>query len=200
MLAVCAFWLGACPLSVWLGLKFLGRDIRNYGDGNPGAINVFRAGGRRAGALALLLDVAKGVPFVLLAHSLFHLPESAITLVALSAILGHAFSPLLRLKGGKAIAITFGVLSALPQKDTLLAFAFIMFLGFLFIEIDAWIVMLGPTGTLAYLALSGGSSWELIFMSCVLILFTIKQFEDLKTVPRFRGKLIHWLLSKRRVT
>lgn len=45
-LAVLAFWLGACPFSVWIGRWFLDKDIREYGDGNPGAINVFRAGGQ----------------------------------------------------------------------------------------------------------------------------------------------------------
>ena len=74
ILALCAFGLGACPFSLWVGRWFLGRDIRNYGDGNPGAVNVFRAGGRKAGLLAVLLDVAKGVPFVWLAHSFFELP------------------------------------------------------------------------------------------------------------------------------
>ncbi len=75
LLAVSAFWLGACPFSVWIGWWVLGKDIRNYGDGNPGAANVFRAGGRKPGYLDLILDTAKRVPFVFLAHSFFELPE-----------------------------------------------------------------------------------------------------------------------------
>lgn len=31
--------------SVWIALVFLGVDIRRFGDGNPGAGNVWRAGG-----------------------------------------------------------------------------------------------------------------------------------------------------------
>ena len=53
LLVVVAFWLGACPFSVWIGRWFLGKDIRNYGDGNPGAANVFRAGGRKTGLFAV---------------------------------------------------------------------------------------------------------------------------------------------------
>ena len=183
---------------MWVGLKFLSRDIRKYGDGNPGAANVFRAGGRKLGAVALLLDVVKGVPFILLA-SYLELHEMAVFIVALSAILGHAFSPFLGFKGGKAIAVTFGALAALPQRDILFTFAIFMFLGFLFLDVDGWIVMLGPSSTLAYLAAIRGSSWELIFMTCIFILFIVKQFEDLKTLPRLKGKLIR-LLSKRRTT
>ena len=105
LLAVSAFWLGACPFSVWIGQWLLGKDIRDYGDGNPGATNVFRAGGRKSGCLAIILDAAKGVPFVLLAHLFFGLSIIAVMAVALSAILGHAFSPLLRFRGGKSIAV-----------------------------------------------------------------------------------------------
>ena len=35
LLAIAAFGLGACPFSVWVGRWFLGKDIRDYGDGNP---------------------------------------------------------------------------------------------------------------------------------------------------------------------
>jgi len=168
--AVSAFWLGACPFSVWIGRWVLGKDIRDYGDGNPGAANVFRAGGRKSGCLAVILDTTKGVPFVALAHSFFRLPEVAVMAVALSAILGHAFSPLLQLKGGKSVAVTFGVLLALPQHEMLITFAVFMFLGFLFIEIDAWTVMFGPAGSLAYLLASRGTSRESLFMLIVFIL------------------------------
>ena len=65
-LVVLAFWLGACPFSLWVGKWLLGKDIRNYGDGNPGAVNVFRAGGRKAFVLAMFLDIGKGIPFVFL--------------------------------------------------------------------------------------------------------------------------------------
>ena len=34
------FFLGALPLSVWLGRLVLKTDIRRYGDGNPGGTNV----------------------------------------------------------------------------------------------------------------------------------------------------------------
>ena len=193
-----AFGLGACPFSVWIGRWVLGKDIRDYGDGNPGAANVFRARGRKSGFLAVILDTAKGIPFVFLAHSFFKLPEAAVMGVALSAILGHAFSPLLQLKGGKAIAVTFGALAALPQHDMLITFATFMFLGFLFIEINAWTVIFGATGSLAYLLATRGSSWEALFMLCVLTLLVIKHFDELRTVPRIKVKLLAWLQSRRR--
>lgn len=200
LLALSAFWLGACPFSVWIGQWTLGKDIRDYGDGNPGAFNVFRAGGRKSGFLAIIVDIAKGVPFVLLAHSFFGLREPVVLAIALCAILGHAFSPLLGLRGGKAVAVTFGVLCGLPHPDMLTTLVIFILLGFLFIENDAWIVMLGPSGSLAYLILSGASYWESLFMMCVLAILAIKHFDELHTVPRLKVKLIGWLQSRRRVT
>ena len=200
LLAIFAFWLGACPFSVWVGRWLLGKEIRDYGDGNPGAINVFRAGGRKSGSLALVLDVAKGVPFVALAHSVFGFSDVAVMAVALSAILGSAFSPLLRLRGGKSIAITFGVLLALPQHEMLIIFVAFMFFGFLFIDTDAWIVMFGAAGSLGYLAITTGSSWGSLFMLGVLVILAVKHFHDLRTIPRPKEKFIHWLRSIRRTT
>jgi len=196
-LAVCAFCLGACPFSLWIGRWLLGKDIRDYGDGNPGAVNVFRAGGRKSGCLALILDIAKGVPFVALAYSFFELPEVTVMIVAVSAILGSAFSPLLRFRGGKSVAITFGVLLALPHHEMLITFAAFMFLAFLFIETDAWTVMLGPTGSLVYLATTGASYWELLFVLSVLVILAAKHYNDLKTIPRCKVRFIGWLQSRR---
>jgi acyl-phosphate glycerol 3-phosphate acyltransferase len=200
LLAVGAFGLGACPFSLWLGHWLLGKDIRDYGDGNPGGMNVLRAGGRKSFYLAAILDVAKGVPFILLARFLFGFPDPVVMAVGLSAILGSAFSPILKLRGGKSIAVTFGVLFALPQSEILLTFAIFMFLGFLFIEVDAWIVIFGAVSSAVYLAITKGSSWELLFMLCVLAILATKHFDDLHSIPRLKVKLIDWLQSRRRET
>jgi glycerol-3-phosphate acyltransferase PlsY len=195
LLAIAAFGLGSIPFSLVIGRLFLGKNIQNYGDGNPGAINVFRAGGQKAGFLALFLDIAKGVPFVLLAHSWLELPDLSLVVIALSAVLGHAFSPFLRWRGGKAVAVTFGVLLALPQHEVLLAFIAFVVVGFLFVENDSWIMVLGAAGTLAYLAITGGPSWTILLMFCILAVLIFKHFENLRSLPRFRGRFIRWLQS-----
>jgi glycerol-3-phosphate acyltransferase PlsY len=195
LLSIAAFGVGAIPFSIIVGRLFLRDDIREYGDGNPGAFNVFRAGGQKSGYLAIFLDVAKGVPFVFLAHALFDLSNMAVVAVGMCAILGHAFSPFLRWHGGKAVAVTFGVLVALPQHEMLLVFIACMVLGALFIEADAWTVMFGAAGSLAYLAFTRGSSWETLLMLCILAVFVVKHFESLRTFPGFRGRLFRWLQS-----
>jgi glycerol-3-phosphate acyltransferase PlsY len=197
LLMVLAFCLGACPFSLWIGKWLLGKDIRNYGDGNPGATNVFRAGGRKAFALAMILDIGKGIPFVALASHYFGLPLFMVLAIGLSAILGHAFTPMLHFDGGKALAVMGGVMLGLPQLDMFLATVVFMILGFLLIDVDAWRVMFGTTGTLLYLVVTRGVSLEPLFMLCVIAILVAKHFDELKTRPGFKGKLITWLRERK---
>lgn len=196
ILGISAYLLGGCPFSLWVGWWRLNKDIRKYGDGNPGAVNVFRAGDVKTGVIAIILDIGKGFPFVFIAHSLFGLPELLVAAIGLSAILGHAFSPFLHFRGGKALAVTGGVLLALPQYHLLVIFLAFIFIAFLFIEQDAWTTMAAPAGSLTYLIIARGNLWELFFTLGVLILFTIKQYESLKTIPRFRLKPVRWYQSR----
>ena len=109
VLTIFGFFLGSLPFSVWLGRLVLKKDVRQYGDGNPGAANVGKAGGPVLGIIAVILDGLKGAIPVLIARYTFHVGGPALIPVALAPIAGHAFSPFLGFRGGKAIATTFGV-------------------------------------------------------------------------------------------
>ncbi len=193
---IAAFLLGACPFSVWIGRKALGKDITRHGDGNPGAANVFRAGSITFGITALILDVAKGIPFIWLAYYVLHLPFANLLFIGICAILGHAFSPFLKFKGGKAIAVTFGVLIALPQSDLLFIFVLFTLLGFLFIEQHSWMIMMGPTGSSLFLLIYSGFSIELFFILFILVLFIYKQYKELGTAPVFGINILKWIHSR----
>jgi len=190
MLAIGAFVLGSVPFSVWIGHRFLHKDIRDFGDGNPGSTNVFRAGNKFIGSIALLLDICKGIPFVLLAAVVYDFAFPAVFTVALSGVLGHAFSPMLRLRGGKAIAVTFGVLIGSLQPDLLISFAISMLTGFLIFRNDAWAVILGPVGAMAFLAIVGTDIVKEYFLIAILVLYVFKQFSGLKGSPGFRFKSV----------
>ena len=91
-----AFLCGSLPFSVWLGKWFVGVDVRQYGDGNPGSANVFRAGNKVVGLVALLLDVAKGAAPVGLSYYTLGIRGIPMYLIAIAPILGHVFSPFLK--------------------------------------------------------------------------------------------------------
>ena len=104
-----AFLSGSFPFSVWLGKLLLGVDVRQVGDGNPGAANVFRVGNKFVGVLSLILDISKAAAPVGIAYFNMGIRGPLMALIAIAPILGHVFSPFLRFRGGKAIAAAFGV-------------------------------------------------------------------------------------------
>ena len=122
--AVLAFLVGAIPFSFLLARIFGGIDIRKIGSGNIGATNLARARGLGVGVLGLALDAAKGVAAILLARAIAGggAPGSAIEAVAGgAAVLGHAFTPFLRFKGGKGVATGAGVFGVLAPRALLVA-------------------------------------------------------------------------------
>lgn len=110
--------------------KFLKVDLSNIRDGNPGASNLWRAVGWKWGVLALLLDYLKGVlPISLFIAYGGVTDKYVIALSCLAGVLGHAFSPMLRFKGGKAVTVSFGAWSVLTKWEapTLLGTVFTIF-------------------------------------------------------------------------
>lgn len=111
LLFLLAFGLGMVPFGLYVARFVKGIDPRDAGSRNVGATNVARLCGAPWGVLTLALDLFKGFLPAALA------PEGtgwlALSLIGLAAILGHAYSPLLNLRGGKAVATTVGVFLAL---------------------------------------------------------------------------------------
>ena len=116
----CAYLLGGIPWALIIGLKFYKIDLRKEGSGNLGATNVLRVLGAKAAAATLLLDMAKGSAAVLVAIVL--VPEAqfgplarewAMILATMAAILGHSYSPYIKLRGGKGVATAAGALLVL---------------------------------------------------------------------------------------
>lgn len=103
-----AYLLGSVSTAIVL-CRLLGLpDPRSQGSGNPGATNVLRLGGKRAGAYTLLGDALKGLVPVLLAQALGAEPTLLI-LVALAAFLGHLYPVYFGFRGGKGVATALGV-------------------------------------------------------------------------------------------
>jgi acyl phosphate:glycerol-3-phosphate acyltransferase len=155
-----AFCCGALPFSVWIGRWVLGRDIRQVGDANPGATNVLRAGGRLAAAGALLLDLLKGAAPVGLAHFVFGVGGWPLVVVALAPVLGHAFSPLLGFRGGKAVATTGGIWCGLTLWEGPTVGGLLLGVAYWLIDGDGWAVIVAVTGLVLYLLVSP-ATWNL---------------------------------------
>lgn len=141
-----AFLCGSLPFSVWVSQLFLHRDTRSYGDGNPGAANAFRAGGWRVGLTVLMLDISKAAAPVGLAYYTFALRGLPVFFISAAPLVGHVFSPFLRFKGGKALAVALGVWIGLTiWKLSLPAVLLILF----------WTALIRPVGWGLMLTLAG---------------------------------------------
>lgn len=111
-LVLAAYLLGALPSGLVLVRMLAGVDIRAHGSGNIGAANVYRVAGPAVAVLVLAVDMLKGFIAVLLARTA-GLDAGWVVGAGLLAIAGHNWSVFLRLRGGKGIATSFGVLLAI---------------------------------------------------------------------------------------
>ena len=115
-----AFISGSVPWSLICVRTLSGQDVRRVGDGNPGATNAWISSGWMVGSISMLLDVLKAAVPVWLFTNQFSdtsYPEHffSVTVVAISPIIGHAFPPFLRFRGGKALAPSWGSWIALTS-------------------------------------------------------------------------------------
>ncbi len=113
--AALGYLLGSIP-SAALVARLRGRAIFEVGSGNMGAMNTARNLGFALGALVLIMDVAKGAATSVAGLALARasgLAGDAALLPALTAgvgaMLGHAFSAFVGLRGGKGLATAFGL-------------------------------------------------------------------------------------------
>lgn len=185
---ILGFISGSMPFSYWLGKIFLKVDIRNYGDGNPGAANAMKAGRKRIGIPALLLDYLKGAIPVLLAKFGYGISGWELVPVALSPVAGHAFSPFLRLKGGKAVAVTFGIWTGLTLWAGPTVFGVCLQIAHKSQTSDAWSVMFGMMGILVYILLSRLEFPVFAIWTGNMIILLWKHRYELKNPIRLRTK------------
>jgi glycerol-3-phosphate acyltransferase PlsY len=122
IVAVIGYLLGSLPFG-WIVARTHGVNIFEVGSRSPGATNVRRALGAKAGNLVFVLDAFKGAAasgWPLLALNPDHRAAYCVAgLVA--AMLGHSFSCFTHFKGGKSVATGAGGFLVLMPQVTLVA-------------------------------------------------------------------------------
>ncbi|MBE9181812.1 glycerol-3-phosphate acyltransferase [Oculatella sp. LEGE 06141] len=183
LLLVVAYLLGSLPTGYWTGRILKGIDIREHGSKSTGATNVLRTVGKGAALFVLLTDVLKGALAIALTRWLYAVPTFTqvapasvdletwlpwtVTLVGLSAILGHSKSIWIQFTGGKSVATSLGVLLAMSWQvglgalslfGLILALSRIVSLGSILAAIAACVLMVVFNQPLPYqlMAIAGG--------------------------------------------
>ena len=126
LLLVITSLICSIPFGVIYAKVFCNIDIQKEGSKNIGATNIARVCGKQWGLLTLCSDIAKGSLPVLYA-SYAGYSSCFISLIAIVAVLSHAYSPFLHFKGGKSVATTIGIWIILAPIPLLWAVAICIF-------------------------------------------------------------------------
>ncbi len=140
--ALIGYLLGSIPFGLWISRLSTGTDIRQVGSGKTGMTNVLRTAGKKAAALSLVLDMAKGALAVIFAGLIFGsylaggsgvspllMTKGAQILAALTAIGGHSWSIFLKFKGGRGVATFIGGLLAMCWPAAVLGGGLMIIVG-----------------------------------------------------------------------
>ncbi len=132
------YLLGGIPTAE-LAAKLRGTSIFHVGSGNMGAMNTARNLGLALGLGVLAVDIGKGALAATLGLAMAQAlgsPAGAAVAFASSAgvaaVVGHAWSPYVGLRGGKALATAFGTMLPLFPWAGLAALAMIVGLLLIF--------------------------------------------------------------------
>lgn len=137
---ILGFLAGSIMFSYLLPKLIKGVDVVSLSeDHNPGMANALKLTGLPVGLTCLLLDLAKGFVPSYLAMKNLNPGFWMFALVVLAPVAGHAFSPWLKGKGGKAIAVSFGVLLGLLPQSHLVFWLAALYLFF------SVVVVISPT-------------------------------------------------------
>lgn len=110
-----AYLIGSIPIAVIVSKLFFKKDVREYGSKNMGATNATRVFGFKVGIVVFILDAIKGglllglFNFNIIDRGL--LPHIPLITLGLAATIGHIFPIFAKLKGGKGVACTAGILA-----------------------------------------------------------------------------------------
>jgi glycerol-3-phosphate acyltransferase PlsY len=110
VLIVPAYFLGTFP-SALLMARMGGHDVLTEGSGNPGASNVARLMGWKAGLVVLLADFGKGA--IASGVGLAVAGRGGAFALGIAAVVGHMFPVTRKFKGGKGVATAGGMLLVL---------------------------------------------------------------------------------------
>lgn len=168
--------LGMFP-SAAIVAKRSGVDVHHQGSGNPGASNITRLLGWKAGVVVFVMDGAKGVA----AAGIGALADGRVGayVCGIAAVIGHIFPVVHRFKGGKGVATGAGLVLALHPLIGL------VMVGTWFVISRATgkssiasivVVVLVPVG----IGVRGGTAWEIIGVVAVCLLIIARHAENIR--------------------
>ncbi|MEG0249948.1 MAG: glycerol-3-phosphate 1-O-acyltransferase PlsY [Peptostreptococcus sp.] len=132
LIIVLSYLIGNISSSYIISKAIFGKDIRMQGSKNAGTTNALRTFGFKAGFATFLGDYFKGTIAVLIAMFIARKANLDVDLAkyiaTLAVVAGHNWPVLLKFKGGKGVATTYGALLAIAPLPTLASMLFFIVL------------------------------------------------------------------------
>ncbi len=161
--------------------RMRGVDIYAHGSGNPGTTNVLRSMGRKAAALVMVGDMAKGC----LAAAIGDLvgTEAVGFAAGFAAVLGHCFPIWHRFRGGKGVATAGGMMLWLEP-----------ILGVVLLAVWAMLALVAKRASLASLVVAvalvpgvlvfGHGGWSVGWSGAAAALVVARHHENIRRLLR----------------
>jgi len=119
LIIILGYFLGSIPTAYIFGHILKGVDIRQIGDENMGAANIFRQLSAKAGVAVGFIDAGKGALAILIAQ-VANLPQVAILITGAAAVIGHNWPVFIGFRGGRGECTTIGVLLTVITQPMLI--------------------------------------------------------------------------------
>lgn len=180
VLVLLAYALGTFPTGV-LVAKREGYAVHDEGSGNPGASNVYRVAGLKAGAIVLIGDALKGVAAAG-AGLAFDGREFALV-CGLAAVVGHCFPVQRWGKGGKGVATAGGV-GLLVYPALVVVFAALWFVIARLLNKASLGSLIVVLATPVVVALMGRPGREIALLSAICLLVIARHHSNIRRLIR----------------
>ena len=133
IMAIIAYCIGSLNISIFISKKMGGFDLREKGSNSTGATNVLRTLGKKAAAITLLFDIAKGIVAIAISMIIGNIIEGTnrellLQIAGIAVVIGHTFPIFFGFKGGKGVATSIGILLMSNWKIGLICFIFALVL------------------------------------------------------------------------
>ncbi len=153
LVVAASYLVGAIPMGYIAGRALKNIDIRDYGSGVIGATNVLRVLGRGPFLGVMVADALKGYVPVLVTWYLFGTHDLQVA-SGIAAVLGHDYPVYIGFRGGRGVAVSFGVYAALamPLFVSLVALGLFLALTLRYMSVMSMVTV--PLGALALLLLA----------------------------------------------